>query len=234
MADSELDDLLSESKLIRQRIEARKNSSPTAVTSGKSSNSKVNQFDWESQNQSTVQNDSFPILIGNLEELELDMDMDLPGFLEVFLQTIAVIRFISMLPFLPFIYLFNLFLQWKYEREYAQNKLNPAYLRGTGLMVYSDLSAELITKGEVPRHMFEKEEVTCINHHSFIMEGGGLLDVEIRIHLHEFHALTLYGLGIMLQSRDIVAKLVSLYDVEVQYTSETRYWGDGDGGGGGG
>ena len=83
----------------------------------------------------------------------------------------------------------------------------------------------------MPRHTFEKEDITCINRHAIQYGMSSSKDYEIRIHLHDFHALTLYGLtGV--EPRDIVEKLVSLYSVEVHDTSE--YVDTSSGGGGGG
>jgi len=221
MADSELDDLLSKSKLIRQRIEARNNQPSTATSPSKSSNSPATQLDLGVKIK-PEQNDSFPMLIGHLEETGEE------SFLEIMM---IVITALLALPILPFMFLYFVLQEQRYKREYAQNILNPRYLRGTGLIVASDLSAELITKGKVPRHTFEKEDITCINRHSIQYGMSGSKDYEIRIHLHDFHALTLYGLtGV--EPRDIVEKLVSLYSVEVYDTSE--YVDTSSGGGGGG
>jgi len=162
------------------------------------------------------------MLIGHLEETGEE------SFLEIMM---IVITALLALPILPFMFLYFVLQEQRYKREYAQNILNPRYLRGTGLIVASDLSAELITKGKVPRHTFEKEDITCINRHSIQYGMSGSKDYEIRIHLHDFHALTLYGLtGV--EPRDIVEKLVSLYSVEVYDTSE--YVDTSSGGGGGG
>ena len=222
MADSELDDLLSKSKLIRQRIEARNNQPSTATSPSKSSNSPATQLDLGVKIK-PEQNDSFPMLIGHLEETGEE------SFLEIMM---IVITALLALPILPFMFLYFVLQEQRYKREYAQNILNPRYLRGTGLIVASDLSAELITKGKVPRHTFEKEDITCINRHSIQYGMSGSKDYEIRIHLHDFHALTLYGLtGV--EPRDIVEKLVSLYSVEVYDTSEYVDTSSGGGGGGG-
>jgi hypothetical protein len=222
MSGSATDDLLTKSKLLRQRIEARNNLSPTAAASRKSSDSKVTQLDRVTQNQSTAQQDSFPMLIGNLKKRRPEES--------IFIQMMRVMFLALLLPIFPFMYLFDLFQQQSYKREYAQNILNPAYLRGTGLMVRSDISAELITKGNVPRYMFEKEDITSITHHT-IRYGLSHTEFELRIHLHEFHALTLYGFT-SYDSEDMVTKLVSLYDVELNHTTE--YVDTSDGGGGGG
>ena len=188
---------------------------------GRASNSKASLLGRVARNQRTGQNDAFPMLIGNHED---------PRKKSFFTHVILVCVALFVLPILPFVFIHYLFQQWSFKREYGQNILNPAYLRGTGLMVNSDLSAELITKGKVPRYVFGKEDITCINVHTF---HTGLRDIasELRIHLHEFHALTLYGFSAD-DSRDIVSKLVSLYDVEVYHTRE--YVDTSDGGGGGG
>ena len=220
MSSSATDDLLSKSKLLRQRMEARNTRSPAADSPGKSSNSKATQHDQVAQNLSAGQKDAFPMLIGNLED---------PRKESFFTYVIFLCVAVFALPMLPFVLIYYLFQQWSFKREYAQNILNPAYLRGTGLMVYSDLSAELITKGKVPQYVFEKEDISGINLHTFY--GAGPNWFELRIHLHEFHALTLYGFSAN-DSDLIVSNLLSLYDVEVYHTSE--YVDSGHGGGGGG
>ena len=40
---------------------------------------------------------------------------------------------------------------------------------------------------------------------------------ELYVHLHRVHALTIYGFN-KSDSEDIVSKLMSLYDIEFQYT----------------
>jgi hypothetical protein len=220
MSGSATDDLLAKSKLLRQRMEARNNSPPAPASPSKSSNSEATQLDRAAQNLSTGQNDAFPMLIGNLEDPRKES-----FFTYVIFMCVAVFA----LPILPFVLIYYLFQQWSFKREYAKNILNPEYLRGTGLMVYSDLSAELITKGKVPQYVFEKEDISGINLHTFY--GAGPNWSELRIHLHEFHALTLYGFSEN-DSGHIVSKLLSLYDVEAYHTNE--YVDSGHGGGGGG
>jgi hypothetical protein len=225
VSGSATDDLLARSKLLRQRMEARNNSSPAPASPSKSSNSEATQLDRVAQNLSTGQNDAFPMLIGNLEDPRKGSFFTFENVMLMFMAVLA-------LPILPFFLAHYLFQQWSFKREYAKNILNPEYLRGTGLMVYSDLSAELITKGKVPPYVFEKEDITVINHHT-ISYGGRSHAHEIRIHLHDFHALTLYGLtGV--EAMDVVDDLVSLYDVEEYHTNEYVSMSDGGGGSGGG
>lgn len=219
MSGSATDDLLAKSKLLRQRLEARNNSSPAPASPSKSSNSEANQLDRVARNLSTAQHDAFPLLVGNLEDPRKGSFFT---FDNVMLMCVAVFA----LPIMPFFLAHFLFQQWSFKREYAQDILNPEYLRGTGLMVYSDLSAELITKGKVPQYVFEKDDISGINLHTFY--GAGPKWSELRIHLHEFHALTLYGFSEN-DSRHIVSKLLSLYDVEAYHTNE--YVDSGHGGG---
>ena len=222
MSNPATDDLLAKSRLLRQRMEVRNNSSPASTSPSNSSNSKATQLDRVARNLSTRQNDAFPMLVGNLKDPRKDS-----FFTSVILTSVVVLVW----PILPFVFAHYLFQQWLFKREYAKNILNPAYLRGSGLMVHSDLSAELITKGKVPPYVFDKEDITVINHH-VISYGGRSASHAIRIHLHGFHALTLYGLtGV--KARDVVDDLVSLYDVEKYHTSEYIDTSDGGGGGGG-
>lgn len=224
VSGSATDDLLAKSKLLRQRMEARNNSSPAATSPSKSSNSEATQLVRVAGNLSTGQHDVFPLLVGNLEDPR-------KGSFLTFENLMLVVVAVFALPILPFVFLYYVLQQQWYKREYAKNILNPAYLRGTGLMVYSDLSAELITQGKVPQYMFEKEDITSINSHT-IQYGRASNDYEIRIHLHDFHALTLYGMTFV-ESRDIVDSLVSLYGVEVFQTSEYIDTSSGGGSGGG-
>ncbi len=225
MSGSATDDLVTKSKLLRQRLEARNNTAAAAASPSKSSNSEATQLDRVARNLSTAQHDAFPLLVGNLEDPRKGSFFTPEN---VMLMCVAVFA----LPILLFFLAHYLFQQWSFKREYAKNILNPEYLRGTGLMVYSDLSAELITNGKVPPYVFEKEDITCINHHT-ISYGGRSLKHEIRVHLHDFHALTLYGLtGV--EAMNVVDNLVSLYSVEEYHTNEYVSMSDGGGGSGGG
>lgn len=225
MSDSATDDILARSKLLRQRIEARKNLSPTVNSPCESSGSKATLYGQVANDQSIEQNESFPLLITNAEDELTENSNSFGSFL---IQIVLVACLIPLLPILPFVYLIDYFKQIKFKEEYDNGILNPKYLRGTGLMVYADLSAELITEGEVPRHVFEKEDITGINHHT-IRYGLSRREVEIRIYLHEFHALTLCGFT---GTGPILEKLVSLYGVEVHYSDEYVETGGGGGGGG--
>lgn len=149
---------------------------------------------------------------------------------------------ILLLPFfLPFVILgvvigslFEEFKRMKYKREFAENVLNPEYLRGTGLVVFPDLSAELIVKKRVPEYVFEKDDITKIVLHEeeYHYKARKESDYELHVYLHGFHALTIYGFDEG-DSKNIVSKLMSLYDIDFQYTSHYNAI-DTSGGGGGG
>ena len=124
------------------------------------------------------------------------------------------------------------FKRLKYKREFAENVLNPKYLRGTGLGILSDLSAVLIAKSRVPSYVFEKEDITRIVLHEEAYQYGSS-DYELYVHLSGFHALTIYGFDEG-DSKNIVRILISLYDIEFKYTSHYNAIDTSGGGGGGG
>ena len=162
-------------------------------------------------NRNDKKNFEFPLLVGNFKaRWKLPIDVG----------TIIVIVFIWPLLFLviPIKILYDVFKRLKYSKEFAENILNPEYLRGTGLEIRSNLSAVLITKRRVPRYVFGKKDITkIVLHEETWVQIGRAPVYELYVHLHGVHALTIYGFN-KRDSEDIVSKLVSLYDIEFQYT----------------
>lgn len=170
----------------------------------------------------------FPMLVGNFRARW--------WFPTSVTEVILLMCYIPLLPLLPLILISGFFIdefkRIRYRREFNEDILNPAYLRGTGLVIFSDLSAELIAKRRVPKYMFEKEDLTGIVLHTESYSVGES-EYELKIHLHGFHALTLYGFN-QNDSKKIVNKLMSLYDIELRYTEHYNIPDISGGGGGGG
>jgi len=166
----------------------------------------------------------FPLLLGNLKAR-----LNLPGF-----QELVLLVFVWPLVIIGVVIgsVVEEFKRLKYKREFAENVLNPKYLRGTGLGILSDLSAVLIAKSRVPSYVFEKEDITRIVLHEEAYQYGSS-DYELYVHLSGFHALTIYGFDEG-DSKNIVRILISLYDIEFKYTSHYNAIDTSGGGGGGG
>ena len=181
------------------------------INSSKTSraNRKSNAFLNSLEPRHSEENFEFPLLVGNFKAR-----WKLLTFNEI-----LILPFV--LPFLilvvPISALFREFERMKYKREFTENVLNPRYLRGTGLVVFPDLSAELIVKRGVPEYVFEKEDLTKIILHEETYHSSAT-DYELHVYLHGFHALTIYGFDEG-DSKNIVSKLMSLYDIDFQYTS---------------
>jgi len=181
------------------------------------------------ENQDAEKKYNFPMLIGNQK-----------ARWRIPTTTTEVIVIICCIPvFLlvgPIILIFGLLSDEiklvKYRREFKEDILNPDYLRGTGLVVFSDLSAELVAKRRVPRYMFEREDITGIILHEESYSVGSS-EYELKICLHGFHAMTLYGFN-KNDSEIIVNKLMSLYDINLRYTHHYNRPDISGGGGGGG
>ena len=185
---------------------------------------KANAFLNSLEPRHSEENFEFPLLVGNFKARWKLLTFD----------EILILPFV--LPFLilgvPIRALFHEFERMKYKREFTENILNPRYLRGTGLVVFPDLSAELIVKRGVPEYVFEKEDLTkIVLHEESYFRGKS--DYELKIFLHGFHALTLYGFN-KNDSEKIVSKLKSLYDIEFRYTEHYNQPDPSGGGGGGG
>ena len=172
-------------------------------------NRKSNAFLNSLEPRHSEENFEFPLLVGNFKA----------RWHRVTFNEILILTFVW--PFLilvvPISALFHEFERMKYKREFTENVLNPRYLRGTGLVVFPDLSAELIVKRGVPEYVFEKEDLTKIILHEETYHSSAT-DYELHVYLHGFHALTIYGFDEG-DSKNIVSKLMSLYDIDFQYTS---------------
>lgn len=177
-------------------------------------------------NQDAEQNYKFPLLVGNLRaRWEVTIE-------KVITCTVIIVLWPILLLLITYIILHTEFMRIKYKREFSENILNPAYLRGTGLVIFPDLSAELVAKRRVPKYVFEKEDITSIVLHEESYYRGNS-DYELKIYLHGFHALTLYGFN-KNDSEKIVSKLNSLYDIEFRYTKHYNKPDTSGGGSGGG
>lgn len=190
---------------------------------------KVSKLLQSVENQNAGKKYKFPMLVGNQKAR-----WRVPTTITEVIVIICCIPVILVVG--PIILIFELFSdeikRVKYRREFNEDILNPEYLRGTGLVVFSDLSAELVTKRRVPRYMFEREDLTGIVLHEESYSVGSS-EYELKICLHGFHALTLYGFN-KNDSEIIVNKLTSLYDINFRYTHHYNKLDSSGGGSGGG
>ena len=190
---------------------------------------KVSKLLQSVENQNAGKKYKFPMLVGNQKAR-----WRVPTTITEVIVIICCIPVILVVG--PIILIFELFSdeikRVKYRREFNEDILNPEYLRGTGLVVFSDLSAELVTKRRVPRYIFEREDLTGIVLHEESYSVGSS-EYELKICLHGFHALTLYGFN-KNDSEIIVNKLTSLYDINFRYTHHYNKLDSSGGGSGGG
>ena len=195
-------------------------------------NRKSNAFLNSLEPRHSEKNLEFPLLVGNFKAR-----WKLPSSTEIiFILILApfVIGAVVKIPFLllviPIKILYDEFKRLKYRKEFEENTLNPEYLKGTGLGILPDLSAVLIAKRRVPSYVFEKEDITRIVLHEETYHSSATV-YELHVYLHGFHALTIYGFDEG-DSKNIVGRLLSLYDIDFQYTSHYNA-PDTSGGGGG-
>jgi|ETNmetMinimDraft_32_1059908.scaffolds.fasta_scaffold68307_2 endogenous inhibitor of DNA gyrase (YacG/DUF329 family) len=171
----------------------------------------------------------YPLKVGNLKAR-----WNFPGFDHM----IAIM--ITILLFAPFVVCFwvigKVVIDFpkllRHKREFAKNILDPEYLRGTGLVILPDYSAKLIAKSRTPAYEFEEHDITKIVLHETAWSRGRS-DYDLHVYLHGFHALTLYGFNHE-DSEDIVMKLISVYDIELENTYRFIKVDSGGGGSGGG
>ena len=170
------------------------------------------------ENRNDKKNFEFPLLVGNFKARWKRPTLDFTLFVLFFTIFVHPYSALLLLIVIPIKVLYKEFKRLKYSKEFAENILNPEYLRGTGLEIRSDLSAVLITKWGVPRYVFGKKNITKIVLHEETWSEIGRAPVyELYVYLHKVHALTIYGFN-KSDSEDIVSKLMSLYDIEFQYT----------------
>jgi hypothetical protein len=180
------------------------------------------------ENRNAEENFEFPLLVGNFKARRRGRLLGRFGiiimviffFLSRGVEIYTVLLLLVVIPLLviPIKVLYNELKRLKYSKEFAENTLNPEYLRGTGLEIRSNLSAVLITKRRIPRYVFEKKDITKIVLHeeTWMHRIGKAAIYELYVHLHGVHALTIYGFN-KGDSEEIVSKLISLYDIEFQY-----------------
>ena len=195
-------------------------------------NRKSNAFLNSLEPRHSEKNFEFPILVGSLKAR-----WKLLSFIEIIMILLlapfvigAVVRIPFLLLVIPIKILYDEFKRLKYRKEFEENTLNPEYLKGTGLGILPDLSAVLIAKRRVPSYVFEKEDITRIVLHEETYHSSATI-YELHVCLHGFHALTIYGFDEG-DSKNIVGRLLSLYDIDFQYTSHYNA-PDTSGGGGG-
>lgn len=181
------------------------------------------------ENRDVEKKFEFPLLVGNFKARRRRLDalgtfgiiiIVIFFFLSRGVEIYIVLLLLVVIPLLviPIKVLYNELKRLKYSKEFAENTLNPEYLRGTGLEIRSNLSAVLITKRRIPRYVFEKKDITKIVFHeeTWMHRIGKAAIYELYVHLHGVHALTIYGFN-KGDSEEIVSKLISLYDIEFQY-----------------
>ena len=164
----------------------------------------------------------FPLLVGNREPRRAS------NVSELVVQLIFIFCTFGLI--IP-IWAIQYFLDnSKHKREFENGVLNPDFLRGSGLVIFPDRSAELITKPNIPAYHFEADDITKLVHVNTDYGLGGATD-HFEIYLHDFHALTLYGFNYQ-EEKEIIEKLVSIYDIECEFEKVDK--SDGGSGGGGG
>ncbi len=179
---------------------------------------KSNSFLKSLENRADKKNFEFPLLVGNFKARWKRPRLGFTLFALFFIIFVHPFSALLFLLVIPIKILYKEFKRLKYSKEFAENILNPEYLRGSGLEIRSDLSAVLITKWRVPRYVFGKKDITkIVLHEETWVEIGRAPVYELYVHLHRVHALTIYGFN-KSDSEDIVSKLMSLYDIEFQYT----------------
>lgn len=179
------------------------------------------------ENRNAERNFEFPLLVGNFKARRKRIDdLGISGiiFIVIFILLSQGVGIYTVLPLLvipilviPIKVIKNELKRLKYSKEFAENTLNPEYLRGTGLEIRSNLSAVLITKRRIPGFVFEKKDITkIVLHEETWVHFRRSATYELYVHLHGIHALTIYGFN-KGDSEEIVSKLMSLYDIEFQY-----------------
>ena len=174
----------------------------------------------------------FPLKVGNLKAR-----WKFPGVMETIAIgiTIAIIWPIVLIV-APIQFIISQNKQSKRKKEFEDGYLDPEYLRGSGLVIFPDFRAKLIAKSKIPAYEFEEGDLTKIVLHEEIYPGAFLKSnstFELFLHLHDFHAMTLYGFNEK-DAKDMVNKLISVYGIDLEYTSHYNNNPGGDGGSGGG
>ncbi len=163
----------------------------------------------------------FPLLVGNREPRRDSNMSDLLIPLALILCTFGLI-----IPIWGITFFLN---NSKYKREFENGVLNPDFLRGSGLVIFPDRSAELITKPNIPAYHFEADHITKLVHVNTDYGLGGATD-HLQVYLHDFHALTLYGFNHR-EEKEIIEKLVSIYGIECEFEKVDKTERGGSGGG---
>ena len=153
----------------------------------------------------------FPLLVGNREPCVILRPIETILLYLIFWPMAIGMTFGLVFLISPII---NFLQNSKHKREYENGVLNPGFLRGSGLVISPDLSATLITEPNIPAHHFEAGDITKLVQ---VHETRGSRHLEI--YLHDFHALTLdrYDNLSHHEEEEIIATLVSIYDIECEY-----------------
>ena len=191
-------------------------------------------------NKVSKKNFSFPLLVGNHRK-RFQLHPNWISYTFVFLllaitePSIIVVISIFYVLILLITAPFRFSKHIKRKRDFLGGVLDPEFLLGTGLVIDKDLETHLIGKRGVPKYQFSRNDIEKIVLREYIYPGiiKDTKRFELRIHLHGFHALTLFGFN-EIDSVDIVTKMISIFDIELDYNySIPQPASDGGGGGGG-
>ena len=173
-----------------------------------------------------LQDYEFPLLVGRKTARKDPhwLDPVLVGLAYIFVTGGLILLLLPIIPIVKF------FRRRKHFEEFKNDILNPEYLRGTGLVIFQNRNAKLITKPNIPPYEFDSEDITKIVLQTEYY-GFGRTTRTLQIHLHDFHALDLYGFDLR-DSEDMIKKLVSIYDIDCEIVDLDK--SDSGGGGGGG
>ncbi len=185
----------------------------------------------------------FPLRVGNLKaRRQFYPELITVALVFGLFAIVRPLEFVGLLALYAIIFIVRkIYLGAKYlkrRREFTEGTLDPELLRGTGLVIFPDLTAKLVAKSWIPAYEFEADDIEKIVLDETIYPGSLFIksryEFELYIHLHGFHALTLYGFNEN-DSIDIVKKMISVYDVDLDYKYRVISSNDGgDGGSGGG
>ena len=168
----------------------------------------------------------FPLLVGNREPCVILRPIETILLYLIFWPMAIGMTFGLVFLISPII---DFLQNSKHKREYENGVLNPDFLRGSGLVIFPDRSAELITKPNIPAYHFEADDITKLVHVNTDYGLGGATD-HLQVYLHDFHALTLYGFNHR-EEKEIIEKLVSIYGIECEFEKVDESSRGGSGGG---
>ena len=106
---------------------------------------KSNSFLKSLENRADKKNFEFPLLVGNFKARWKRPRLGFTLFALFFIIFVHPFSALLFLLVIPIKILYKEFKRLKYSKEFAENILNPEYLRGSGLEIRSDLSCLLYT-----------------------------------------------------------------------------------------